>query len=339
MILRINFGLYCFFLLFLNVHAQPYIQHHRSRLGLGTPPSEPDLDEISGPFELKFEARFDDLSRNWQRIFDFGRQLNSDDHDTISLAAPTGTTNLRFIVNGEGEKKELYAYSVIEEGVLTEWTVGVDETRRTYIKKNGVEVASLTDGVWPDAVERMYKYIGRSLWDADDDLLGAVLGLQFVKGGTSSNGLPLQWMNFPCHTLGRGFVVTGYARYDDLSSQWQRIFDFGNGPQQGVINFGQRQGRATMRLEVDNRANGGSWDFLDAPSDIIVLGEWAFWEVGIHSNGTAWISKNGVVLNSDADFPVPGNIFRRSNLFGYSNSNTGDDPLRGAILGVRVDLE
>lgn len=325
-----------FYVLVAFVVAQPQFDH-RTLLGLGTPSSDPDLDEVSGAFEIKVVARTDDISRRWQRLFQFGTVLESDGYHTVSLSHVWAQPDLRFQVHsGIGSTQELYAHGVVDEGVVTTWTVGVDETLRMYIKKNGVEVASRPDGKLPAAVSRPIKYIGRSFWAADDDHVGAVLGIQFVKGGNSSSvRLPLEWMNYPGQLNGSGFVVSGYARFNDVvSGSWQRVFDFSDGSSTTTVNLGQRAASRDLRLEVNN---GGTTMVLDA-NDTIVDQEMAFWEVGIAQAGLAWIRKNGNVVASDASFQLPIALFRHDNRFGYSH-NPSHDPLNGVVLGVRIDRE
>ena len=309
---------------------------HRTALGIAPPPSYPDLDEISGPFEIKVVARIDDVGRRWQRLFDFGTQLETDDHHSVSLAVIYGRPGLRFQIHDGTGIKKLEVESVVDEEVVTTWTVGVDATLTMYIKKNGALVGYNPDGTLPAAVPRPIKYIGKSVWAQDDDLLGAVLGMHFVKGGTSNSSLPLEFMNFPGQPNGAGFVVSGYARFNDVANRsWQRVFDFSDGNSGALVLFGQVGSTDTMRLQVHN--GGGVFSTLDV-SNAIVGQEMAFWEVGVANDGLAWIRKNGVVLDQQANFTIPSAVFRPDNLFGYS-INATHDPLDGVVIGVRLDKQ
>ena len=311
---------------------------HRTVLGITPPPSYPDLDEISGPFEIKVVARIDDVGRKWQRLFDFGTQLDTDEHHAVSLAVIDGRPGLRFQIHDGTEIKTLQVEDIVDEEVVTTWTVGVDATLNMYIKKNGASVGSEPNGTLPADVPRPLKYIGKSLSAQDDDLLGAVLGMHFVKGGTSNSSLPMEWMNFPGQPNGGGFVASGYARFNHVVNRsWQRIFDFSDGSFGTLILFGQVGSTSTMRLRIIKNPIPDSDGTLDV-DNAIVGQEMAFWEAGVTNDGLAWIRKNGVVLDQKPNFTIPGAVFRHELRFGSSRFSS-HDPLDGVVIGFRLDKQ
>ena len=307
----------------------------RSRLGLMPAPSYPELDEISGAFAIIVVVRFDDVATGFQRILDFG---NGDDAvDAIILTQQQATNNILLQVARGGTTRFCVAHNEIDEGVVTTWEAGVDDTSRMYIKKNGVEVASFANGVLPtQGVVRQSKLIGQSNLNNHNDLSGAVLDLEFVKGAQSHSGLPNEWTNFPNQLrFGTGFVLSAYIRFDNLSTnrEWQRAIWMGNGQFDSSVSLGQESNTKHMAFSIHNTASEGM--MLVAPNTI-VEGEMSFWQAGVTDTGYAWIRKNGTIVASQAGFLLPNSNFRKKALFGYSDS-PGHSPLAGVVLGARVD--
>ena len=128
------------------------------------------------------------------------------------------------------------------------------------------------------------------------------------------------------------FTATAWARFDDLSGQrvWQRIFDFGNGPQSDNILCGQLAGTRDFSFEI---WQGGANRRVVA-ANVIEPGKLTIWRVGVDTNGLMWIEKDGLRVASAQGY-VPRNIQRANNLIGASNW-AADSILRGVVLGLRI---
>lgn len=127
------------------------------------------------------------------------------------------------------------------------------------------------------------------------------------------------------------FEIEVIARFDDLASgYWQRVFDFGDGPNSNNILLTQYENTNALMFVL---YQDGEAHRVVAP-EAIVEGETATWTVGIDADGTMWIDKNGLRL-AERPAAVPVDTVRLNELLGESNW-AEDSPLDGAILGIDV---
>jgi hypothetical protein len=217
-----------------------------------------------------------------------------------------------------------------------------------WIEKNGVRLAQ-QQGIVPANVIRVNKYIGKSNWFADSPLVGAVLSIVVTnKSAMPPQPAPSVLSPIPPlpspvpqqPTAVAGFVIkeiTGpfdvqvSARFDNVNGFfWQRLFDFGNGPQLDNVWLGQRENTNDMVLEVwrDQKM------YRVVAARAIVNGETVNWKCGVDATGLMWIEKNGVRLAQQQGI-VPANVIRVNKYIGKSNWSA-DAPLRGSVLSLAV---
>lgn len=133
------------------------------------------------------------------------------------------------------------------------------------------------------------------------------------------------------------FTVTVIARFDNLAAGWyQRLFDFGDGPDTNNIFLGQ-EGAGNNMLFVHR--TGATTPFCSTSvSGAITEGTTDTWEAAIDVNGQVTLKKNGDILSSTdscAGLVPLANETRSSKLLGKSNW-VADTDLMGAILGLKV---
>lgn len=281
-------------------------------------------EQITGAFTAEVSARFDNLrGGQWQRVFDFG---NGPASDNVLLTQLGPGNDMSLEVWRDGVNHRVFAAGAIIEGELADWRVGVDPTGLMWIEKNGVRIAS-GPGAVPRDVYRANMLFGDSNWAADTTHIGAILGHDITNQDESSDrGL----MNIPGQIRG-AFTVQVSARFDDVKTRsWQRVFDFGNGPEFDNILFGQLANTNNVVLDVWREGTR----YRVVAGNAINPGELAIWKVGVAKTGLMFIEKNG---NRLAETPgmVPRDVTRKNLLVGYSNW-LADANLDGVVLGLRV---
>jgi hypothetical protein len=117
----------------------------------------------------------------------------------------------------------------------------------------------------------------------------------------------------------------------------QKVFDFGNGPNEHNVWFGVEGNTANAMFQL--HLADGSTETLIA-RNVLVQGEWAHWHVGIDDHHVMYIEKNDVrVAAGTAPLAVlHSSTFRRQMLIGESHWTDDHHPLHGVVLGLRVDL-
>ena len=132
-------------------------------------------------------------------------------------------------------------------------------------------------------------------------------------------------------------TVEAWVKFDDLSQDFMRVYDFNNGVSvDDVILFVKDGG---LRAEVRN-GDGTTWNGLETASDILVEGEWAHIAVtydGVQNGvGTVKIYVNGEVVAEDNSIYIPEDLTRTNNWLGQSSHTTNEPYLDGAITDFRV---
>ncbi|UOA28518.1 Hint domain-containing protein [Pseudosulfitobacter sp. DSM 107133] len=131
------------------------------------------------------------------------------------------------------------------------------------------------------------------------------------------------------------FQATATATFDDLSGgNYQRIFDFGNGPGVDSIWLGNIAYTDTIAFEV--LQNGIRYRI--AVPDVIVEGVETTWEVTIDDSGTLTIAKDGVQIGAQnfGIAAVPNDVERTQIMVGDS-PYADDDPLVGNVNTLDVE--
>jgi DNA-binding beta-propeller fold protein YncE len=129
------------------------------------------------------------------------------------------------------------------------------------------------------------------------------------------------------------FYAEATVRFDDLDGgQWQRVFDYGDGPATNNILLGQVFNTDDMRFSF---WRDGTEYILDVP-DVIVEGETATFIAQITTAGLQQLYKNGVLIGENQASTIPENVDRANKLVGASNWG-GDTPLIGEVLAITVD--
>ena len=130
------------------------------------------------PFVASAYARFDDMARSYQRIFDIG---NGPGDGNIILSQNANTNHMSLVVFTDFGVYHCPAYNAIVEGEMALWRAQVTASGIFRIEKNGVLLAECSSpGVSyiGDAVFRSNFHIGGSHWSEDDKLQGLILGLR-----------------------------------------------------------------------------------------------------------------------------------------------------------------
>jgi hypothetical protein len=280
--------------------------------------------EITEVGETSFEAtalvRFDDLDAGaWQRVFDFG---NGPAQDNILLTQQGASNNMTFQIHDGGQMYAITAEGAITEGEVAKWSAAVDENGLMQIFKDDALVAE-GQGVAPTDVVRENLLVGRSNWPNDTPLVGEVIEIGHSDVGGEIVDDPEM-----------AFEVTATVRFDDLEAgDWQRVFDYGNGPGADNILMGQQSGSDNMTFHI---YQAGEQYVLTAPG-AIVEGETATWSVQIDETGFMEMSKDGDVL-AQSQGVVPADIVRVNELVGQS-AWSSDTPLVGEVLALDVDFD
>lgn len=305
------------------------------------PPNTPDIPEITGPFTITVVARFDDIAGgSHQRLVDFG---DGPITNNIILSQQRNTNNMRLKVwsnDGLGTTYEVRASNALTQGTTDTWEAGVDATGLMTIKKNGVKLAEAMGAV-PLPSVRSQKLIGKSHWTADDDLIGAVLGLKVTNHNENQGFRQLEFLNIPAQVFGNAFEASVYARIDNLNGDVfdQRIFELGNGSDD-VVTFSQYSNTTGIVLEVQQ--DSASYQCFATANSPLQVGEMALWRVQVTSTASMAIfriEKNGSQL-SECRFVglsgLPKSVVRQNLFIGKSNS-ASSRTTQGVILGLRID--
>ena len=127
------------------------------------------------------------------------------------------------------------------------------------------------------------------------------------------------------------FEVNVEARFDDVGGrEWQRVFDFGNGPGQDNVLLTQVENSNDIRFTVFT-AND-RFDLI--AENAIQEGETAKWTVSVGEDGYTRMWKNDVLV-AEGQGIVPDDVERSSRLVGESNWDN-DDSLLGMVRLLEI---
>ncbi len=154
-----------------------------------------------------------------------------------------------------------------------------------------------------------------------------------VLSATPFTARPLEVTQPPPIIPGPAFFAEATVRFDNpAGGQWQRVFDFGNGPAKQNILLTQVRNTNTMRLDYYGETSNF---YLEVPNSI-VQGRVATWRVEISELGAVKIFKDGVVVATGTGQPLL-DVPRANLLVGQSNWS-GDTPLIGEVLSFTADI-
>ena len=195
----------------------------------------------------------------------------------------------------------------------------------TVVDANTIEVSTpnnfiMTPGLW-------------MLFTVDDNGVpseGSMLGVNMAQLVDTPNfetrDMQLTAYGIDDDQINGAFELTVEARFDDLSSgNWQRVFDFGNGPSQDNILLTQFGGSNDMRFDV----YVGTTRYSITAADAIDEGVLAKWTVNVDAAGYMRMFKDDVLV-AEGQGAVPRDVARTSNLVGQSNWSS-DDSLVGEV--------
>ena len=257
-----------------------------------------DIPEIDGAFVASALVRFDDLAGGFfQRVFDTGNGAWS---DNVWLGQVGNGRDMAFEIVDGSTTHRITAKDAIVEGVEARWTAAVDPNGRMSLYKDTVLVAQ-GQGVVPRDVVRANEFVGASNWSWDTKLVGAVHDLSFKAD--------------PFADIDGAFTATVKARFDDLDAgAWQRVYDFGNGPDIDSVWLGQVGTSSDMQFSV---VNGGKVGQVIA-KNAIVEGKEATWTTSVNEAGWMRLFKDGAVV-AEGQGLVPRDVDRANEFVGKSN--------------------
>ena len=129
------------------------------------------------------------------------------------------------------------------------------------------------------------------------------------------------------------FYARAVLRFDDIEGgDWQRVFDYGNGPRTNNILLTQVRATSAMRFEFWKDGADYSVEVLDT----IVNFEVATYVAQIHADGLMQLFKDDILIGERVVDVLPDNEERANKLVGLSNWEV-DTPLIGEVLEIDVD--
>lgn len=127
------------------------------------------------------------------------------------------------------------------------------------------------------------------------------------------------------------FTLSAEATFNDLRGGfWQRVFDFGNGPNSDNIALTQVRNSNDIKFSIFD----GPTEYSITAEDAIIEGVPARWTVSVDADGMMTISRNGTELKREQG-TVPNNVIRKNNYIGSSNW-VGDSPIIGRVSGINI---
>ncbi|NSY99272.1 hypothetical protein, partial [Agrobacterium tumefaciens] len=276
-------------------------------------PQKP-VPEIDGAFSATALVRFDDLDAgSFQRVFDTGNGARS---DNIWLGQVGNGNDMAFEIFSGSTPHRIVAKNAIVEGVEARWTAAVDPNGVMKLFKDGVLLAE-GQGVLPRDIERANDFVKSSNWIDDTRMVGSVRDLAF-KADVAAD-------------IDGAFTATVKARFDDLDAgSFQRVYDFGNGPNADNVWLGQIGTSGDMQFSIVNGAKTGTVIARNA----IVEGEEASWTTSVSATGWMRLYKDGKVL-AEGQGVIPQDVDRANEFMGKSNW-TADAPLVGKVSDLFI---
>ena len=284
-----------------------------------------DYPDINGAFTAEATVRFDDLDGGaYQRVFDFG---NGPDSDNVWLGQLDKTTDMRFEILVGQVKHSITAENAIVEGQSATWKATVDETGMMRLYKDGQLVAE-GEGAVPADIDRANEFVGKSNWPGDTPLIGEVTAFDLKDGVGSDDGgeTPTDYPD-----INGAFTAEATVRFDDIDGgNWQRVFDFGNGPDSDNVWLGQFENTDDMRFEV----LVGPTKYSITAENAIVEGQSATWKATVDETGMMRLYKDGQLV-VEGEGAVPADIDRANEFVGKSNW-ASDTPLIGEVTSFAL---
>ncbi len=272
-------------------------------------------------FFAEATVRFDDIaSGTGQRVFDYG---NNDATNNITLSQVNNTTTLRFSFLKDGTEYNLDVLEGIEEGKQVTYRAQIDTNGLMSLYKNSALIGEFDAATTPVREDRPNKLVGSSASTGNvstTPLIGELISIIVDENGS----IPLLDNLI--------FFAEATVRFDDVDvGEWQRVFDYGNGPGEDNIFLGQVLDSETIRFAFWNDGVEYALDIVDT----IVEGELVTYTAQITSDGLMQLFKNGDIIGEYQATTLPDNVERVNKLVGASNW-TADTPLDGEVLFITV---
>lgn len=305
----------------------------------GDPPNEPSLPAITGAFEAKVSARFDNLAgigfAGWQTIYETTVAIAQ---DTIYVGQRDFSNDIQVGVYAGVVSYAVILPNTITAGVEGTWYFGVQADGVLWVEDESGANRVETQAAVPPNVVRTQSLIGGGLWNPPlDPLQGVVTGIEIRNLIDPPSSVLSELFNLPGQMWGP-FTVSFYARFDHVNTA-SKVFCVTNDDASSTISFGRHDILTTTAVFEIETTGGGSQLILAVNS--IVVDEMAFWHVTVDAVGQVSITKNGSLVGfipSNASM-IPDVIFRRNQYIGQGCSQVAAEKLDGVVMGLRVDLD
>jgi hypothetical protein len=173
---------------------------------------------------------------------------------------------------------------------------------------NGFDGTLTKTGSWPDLQTSQGRYLGF-------DGAGGYVDLPDINS-------PSNWS---------GLTFTFYANFGGGAGSFERIFDFGNGPNSNNIIVGREGTSGTMFIEIYR--DGASGGYCRSAANSITSGTWDHWAITMNGT-TCAVYKNNSLNNSQAYTYLPWARNLVNNYIG--KSNWADAAFEGGISNLAI---
>lgn len=173
---------------------------------------------------------------------------------------------------------------------------------------NGFNGTIIKTGAWPDVQTSQGRYLGF-------DGAGGYIDLPDINSTSNWSGL----------------TFTFYANFGGGAGSFERIFDFGNGPNSNNIIVGREGTSGTMFIEIYR--DGASGGYCRSAANSITSGTWDHWAITMNGT-TCGVYKNNSLNNSQAYTYLPWARNLVNNYIG--KSNWADAAFEGGISNLAI---
>lgn len=296
----------------------------------------PYIPVITGPFYVEIEVQFYDLSKTWQRMFDFATDSSSHHIFLTKHGSSPGNVAVQY-TDDSGNGHWLSVDNVITTGAADLWRVGVGSDGLLSLHMNGILLESEKGVVPPTgAVLRDQQNLGMSAPSGSNSLDGVISNLKVQNLSDPEVPLFRSLANLPSQVLRESFIASVYVRFDETSGRPdQPVFDFRGASGNHVIRFRQSGSGTAVALDL---IQDGLQTTCTTLTGAIIEEEMALWK--IQMDGTSWkIQKEGsgsAVTHTCTGMATPVSTLRTVMRIGES---PGLPIFEGVVLGLRLDTD
>lgn len=173
---------------------------------------------------------------------------------------------------------------------------------------NGYNGTLTKTGSWPDIQTGQGRYLGF-------DGAGGYIDLPDLTSGSNWTGL----------------TFTFYANFGGGAGNFERIFDFGNGPNSNNMIVGREGVSGNIFIEIYR--DGSSGGYCRSTSNSIGVGSWDYWSITMNGSN-CYIYKNNVLNASQGYTYLPWARTLSNNYIG--KSNWADAAFEGGISDLAI---